>query len=215
MIGKQLKFLREVKRKSQQEVCAELNIEQSTLANYENDKRVPKIDILIKLADYYKVSVDCLLGLKKVNSCGNCDNFFYEEGLANWNVRKKAEELGLTYADVLDRTGIPEERFSLLWFGNMQPFAEELIRFSEVLNVSIDYLLDNSRREFITAEEEIILLYYKQCPIEVMDLLHSFCSLKKKEQIIVLGKCFELEQSGSSVAADPPLKKTGTDNLGK
>ena len=61
MIGKQLKFLRELKGKSQQEVCSILNIEQSTLANYENDKRVPKIDILIKLAEYYNVSVDCLL----------------------------------------------------------------------------------------------------------------------------------------------------------
>ena len=62
MIGKQLKYLRELKGKSQQEVCSILNIEQSTLANYENDKRVPKIDILIKLAEYYNVSVDCLLG---------------------------------------------------------------------------------------------------------------------------------------------------------
>ena len=43
MIGKQLKFLRERKQKSQLEVCNALNIEQSTLANYENDKKDPKI----------------------------------------------------------------------------------------------------------------------------------------------------------------------------
>ena len=41
MIGKQLKFLREIKNKTQQDVCSELNIEQSTLANYENNKRIP------------------------------------------------------------------------------------------------------------------------------------------------------------------------------
>ena len=33
MLGKQLKLLRELKQKSQQEVCSALNIEQSTLAN--------------------------------------------------------------------------------------------------------------------------------------------------------------------------------------
>lgn len=64
MIGKQLKLLRETKHKNQQEVCCALNIEQSTLVNYENDKRIPKVDILIKLANYYNVSVDYLLGLK-------------------------------------------------------------------------------------------------------------------------------------------------------
>lgn len=61
MLGNQLKFLRETKQKSQLEVCSALNIEQSTLANYENGKRIPKIDILIKIADYYDVPIDFLL----------------------------------------------------------------------------------------------------------------------------------------------------------
>ena len=47
MLGKQLKLLRETAGKSQLEVCSALNIEQSTLANYENDKRIPKLEILI------------------------------------------------------------------------------------------------------------------------------------------------------------------------
>lgn len=62
MIGKQLKLLRDLKGKSQQEVCSELNIEQSTLANYENDRRIPKLDILVKMANYYNCSVDFIIG---------------------------------------------------------------------------------------------------------------------------------------------------------
>ena len=215
MIGKQLKYLRELKRKSQQEVCSILNIEQSTLANYENDKRVPKIDILIKLAEYYNVSVDCLLGLKKIGSCGNCDNYFYENGTANWNIKQKAKEKGFSYEEVLDRTCINKERFNLLWYGDVQPVAEELIRFSEVLDVSIDFLLDNSQREHMTAEEEIILLYYQKFPDEIMELLNSFCALRKRDRAKILGKCYELEDNQPSVAADDSLRKTGTDNLGK
>ena len=198
-----------------QEVCSELNIEQSTLANYENNKRVPKIDILIKLAEYYNVSVDCLLGLKKVGTKGTCYDYFYEEGMANWNIRKKAKEVGLAYEEVLDKTDIPKERFDLLWFGNMQPFAEELIRFSEVLNVSIDYLLDNSQRERLTADEEIILLFYKKYPQEIMELLDSFCSLNKKDRTIILGKCFEAEQNSLTVSADMSSSKRENDKLGK
>lgn len=203
MIGKQLKFLRELKGKSQQEVCSILNIEQSTLANYENDKRVPKIDILIKLAEYYNVSVDCLLGLKKTGSCGNCDNYFYEEGDANWSIRKIAKAKEISYEDMLEKSCIEKTRLDALWYGNSQPVAEELIRIATVLDVSIDYLLDHSQREKITADEELILRYYHKFPEDVMDLLESFCSLeKRKDRGIVLGKCFELEKESSFVAAD-------------
>ncbi len=64
MLEERLKTLRESNEKSQLEVCTALNIEQSTLANYESGRRTPKIDILIKLAEYYNCSVDYLLGLE-------------------------------------------------------------------------------------------------------------------------------------------------------
>lgn len=118
---------------------------------------------------------------QKINSNGNCENYFYEDGLANWHIKQKAKEKGLSYQEVLDKTCINEERFDLLWFGNVQPIAEELIRFSEVLNGSIDFLLDNSPREYITLEEEIILLYYKKFPTEIMELLDSFTALSSRD----------------------------------
>ena len=207
MLGKQLKTLREVKGKSQLEVCSALNIEQSTLANYENDKRIPKLEILIKLAEYYNVSVDCLLGLKKVGSNGNCYNYFYDEGLANWNIRKKSEELGISYEDALIRTDIDKERFDQLWHGNSQPFAEELIRFAHVLDVSVDYLLDESQKEKLTNKEAMVLNYYNQYPDEVMDLLGAFCSLNRKQRTIIIGKCFELEDSSTVAADEDPMRK--------
>lgn len=207
MLGKQLKMLREAKGKSQQEVCSALNIEQSTLANYENDKRIPKLEILINLAEYYNVSVDCLLGLKKVNSNGNCYNYFYEEGLANWNIRKKSEELGISYESALSQTDIGKERFDQLWYGNSQPYAEELVRFSHILNVSIDYLLDESPKDKFTNEEAMVLNYYNQFPDEVLDLLSAFCSLNRKQRTIITGKCFELENSQSVAADEIPMRK--------
>lgn len=57
-----MKKLREEKGLMQQDVCNALDIEQSTLANYENNRRVPKTDILIEIANYYGVSLDYLVG---------------------------------------------------------------------------------------------------------------------------------------------------------
>lgn len=213
-IGKVIRYLREIKQMSQANLAEKIGVTQRTVSYYESGERIPPADILKKIASIFNITIDELVGTKKMNSTGNLENFFYEEGLANWNIRKKAKELGLAYEDVISKTDIDKQRFDLLWFGNAQPFAEELIRFSEVLGVSIDYLLDNSQREHMLPEEEIVLLYYQKNPEDIMSLLSSFCSLDKKKQTIILGKCFELEHE-ESVAAEEPLKNTGTTNMGK
>ncbi|MDE6913371.1 MAG: helix-turn-helix domain-containing protein [Lachnospiraceae bacterium] len=52
---------------TQVEVCKELNIPQSTLANYETGRTQPDLETLAKLADFYEVSIDWLLGTKGEN----------------------------------------------------------------------------------------------------------------------------------------------------
>ncbi|MDF8367078.1 helix-turn-helix transcriptional regulator [Weissella paramesenteroides] len=47
-----LKELRKSKGMQQQEAAKELNIPGSTYAGYERGEREPRIDVLIKLADY-------------------------------------------------------------------------------------------------------------------------------------------------------------------
>ncbi|RZQ57915.1 helix-turn-helix domain-containing protein [Weissella paramesenteroides] len=60
-----LKELRKAKGIQQQEAAKELNIPDSTYAGYERNEREPRIDMLIKLADYFDVSVDYLIGHEK------------------------------------------------------------------------------------------------------------------------------------------------------
>lgn len=57
-----LKELRKQLGKTQEEVAKDLNITQSTYSNYENGLRQPNIEMLIDLADYYKVPIDILVG---------------------------------------------------------------------------------------------------------------------------------------------------------
>ena len=44
--------------KNQEEIAKDLNITRSTFANYETEKTQPDINLLIKIADYFKVSLD-------------------------------------------------------------------------------------------------------------------------------------------------------------
>lgn len=57
-----LKELRKKKGISQQRLATDLNTTQNTISRYETGEREPGIDDLTKIADYFKVSVDYLLG---------------------------------------------------------------------------------------------------------------------------------------------------------
>ena len=58
-----LRDLREDSDLTQQAVADFLNIKQSTYSQYENEKRQIPIEALIKLAGFYKVSTDYILGI--------------------------------------------------------------------------------------------------------------------------------------------------------
>ena len=54
--------LRKKKKMNQKELGSIVGVAQNTICNWENEKREPDYDSLIKMADYFGVSVDFLLG---------------------------------------------------------------------------------------------------------------------------------------------------------
>ena len=59
---KNLALLRKKFEISQQKLGKDVGLARNTICQYENGNRVPDVDTLIKLADYFNVSVDYLLG---------------------------------------------------------------------------------------------------------------------------------------------------------
>lgn len=62
MVFENIRNLREDHDKKQQELADYLHIKQTTYSKYELGKINIPVEIFIKLADYYNVSVDYLLG---------------------------------------------------------------------------------------------------------------------------------------------------------
>lgn len=62
MIGNRIKILREELGLKQEELAKKLNISPSSIGMYETNKREPNNEITIKLADFFGVSTDYLLG---------------------------------------------------------------------------------------------------------------------------------------------------------
>lgn len=62
MISKRLKSLREDKDMSQKDLAGAIGVSPSTIGMYESNKRTPDSEMLNRLADFFHVSVDYLLG---------------------------------------------------------------------------------------------------------------------------------------------------------
>ena len=60
--GDRLKKIRQDNDLTQEELAKKINTSRSNIANYENDKNMPSIDILTSLANTFNCSIDYLLG---------------------------------------------------------------------------------------------------------------------------------------------------------
>ena len=62
-----LRSLRQDNDLTQDRLSKELNIDRKTLSNYETTYRTPNIYLVVKIADYFNVSLDYLLCRTNVN----------------------------------------------------------------------------------------------------------------------------------------------------
>lgn len=62
MIGDTLRFLREKTSKTQEETAKALGIKRSAYSHFENNRNNPDNETLVKMANYFNVSTDYLLG---------------------------------------------------------------------------------------------------------------------------------------------------------
>ena len=70
-----LSLLREELGISKKDVAQKLNIDQSTYGKYELSKRQPDYDTLLKLASFFNVSVDYLLGRTENRTSDNINDY--------------------------------------------------------------------------------------------------------------------------------------------
>ena len=61
-IGDRIKYLRKANGIKQENLCMEIGISRTTLSDYENGKTLPTLENLIRIADYFQIGCDDLIG---------------------------------------------------------------------------------------------------------------------------------------------------------
>ena len=65
ILPERLSYLMRIEKLSQSELARKIGISQSAICNWLNGKKEPSIESLWKLADYFDVTVDYLIGKEK------------------------------------------------------------------------------------------------------------------------------------------------------
>ncbi|PFS73878.1 MULTISPECIES: helix-turn-helix domain-containing protein [Bacillus cereus group] len=105
MFGNKLNSLRKEKKLRQEDMAKHLGIARTTYAMYEQGRREPDYDTLQKLADFFNVSVDYLLG--RTNNRDQIE-------LSRDNFLKEAE-LNLWFKEIKDASPEKLEELRLFW----------------------------------------------------------------------------------------------------
>ena len=92
-----MKELRKERNLTQEDISKMSGVAKQTISNWENNLTQPPFDILTKLANYFGVSVDYLLGndINSLNTIDKVNQALREAGLVNSDETLKEEEIKL------------------------------------------------------------------------------------------------------------------------
>lgn len=99
MFAEKLKMLRREKNITQEEFAKALKVTKGAVAMWETDKRTPDVDMLKKIADYFHVSVDYLIGNKNESAIEELSSkgfFRLKKGLEPYDISESDAEFLLS-----------------------------------------------------------------------------------------------------------------------
>ena len=99
-----IKELREKAGLSMDKLATELNVTKSRINMWENNGTVPRMDILVKLSNYFDVSTDYLLGNDDTKNVSNenAKLHYLQRGLGKLNQEDLAKAEGMLKAVFMD-----------------------------------------------------------------------------------------------------------------
>lgn len=93
--GNNIKNFRIKNNMTQKELAEKLNLSRPTIGRYETDERFPDKDVIIQLADIFKISLDTLFGRQSENNLllkGKDESYFpenFKKAIIKYNIPKE------------------------------------------------------------------------------------------------------------------------------
>ena len=137
------KDLREDSDKLQRDIAKILNVKENTYGSWERTENDMPLEMSCKIANYYNVSMDYLLGLsnkKKKVLISKEINY----NLLTKRLLKLRKHLKISQTYLGDRVGLNQMTYSHYERGDNKPTTLKLLNIAEFYHVSMDYLVGRS-----------------------------------------------------------------------
>lgn len=85
--GEELKYQREIRNLSQTQLARQTNISQQLISYWERNVYIPSVENCEKLADFYEISIDELIGRDKNERPISHHNTYNNNGIHNGDVK--------------------------------------------------------------------------------------------------------------------------------
>ena len=170
MFFQRIKELRKEKGLTQKEISKFLGFSDRTVGYYETGQRTPPPDILEKLADYFGVSVDYLLGRTDINNAWSEEaGTTFAKRLKNLRISK-----GVTQEEISLVVGVPCHTISAYECGDKFPDYKTLLKIVDYFDTSLDYLLGRVKTNVFTLAGSRTDDYDDELPEQAKKELGSF-----------------------------------------
>ncbi|MDE6302798.1 MAG: transcriptional regulator [Clostridia bacterium] len=117
--------------------AAEIGVSASRITDYIRNDKLPTVQTLIKIADYFNCSTDYLLGKEYENAH---EEFCTPPSFAQRLIFLK-ENFHLAHKEIYSGKGITKSRYFEWLSGKRQPSIDNVINLAENLHCSIDFIL--------------------------------------------------------------------------
>lgn len=133
MFGSRIQALRRSSHLKQDQLAEKIGVSTSAIGMYEQGRREPSYEVLIKIATYFGVTTDYLIG---INDDKPSDEYILGDRIKF--LRKRA---GLTQSDLAEMLGTIKQTVSNWECNISSPDADTLCALSAIFGVTTDYLL--------------------------------------------------------------------------
>lgn len=134
--------------KKQGEIAEILSVKRNTYSKWENLINDMPLEKCNELANYYKTTLDYVLGLSNIREYIDTPLFI------NWNlVSERLSELrhskNLTETELSSKIGFTQTTYSCYEIGKRRPTTMKLLAIAQYYNVSVDYIVGRTNNKTI------------------------------------------------------------------
>ncbi len=144
-LGKIICSYRKMNSLSQEDLAVIVGVSTAAVSKWERDISIPDVDILVKLADYFEISLDKLLGRSQS-----------QQAAINFNNQKEADRY-YTALEILECCSLARKEGLLAVEENINNKANDVNPF---LKFTVNYILQCFRKQMSPSEAREYLLIY-------------------------------------------------------